>query len=470
MTTRPEQHGGPRTHGGGRRVAVAVAAAAAVLAVVVTACGTRLPDSAFDTTTVSPAPGPVTTAATNTASDVGVTPTSVKVGLVVSMTSPLGAEAFSGARYGVEAYFNALNRRGGVSGRTVEVVVCDDGATGAGNQECVRKLIEDDRVFALVGTVAFDYAGAAFVDERAVPDIGGQPIGNEYQTWGHLFSIYGTNTPRNGTVGYDGIIYGGTEVYRYFKEEQQARRAAVVAYNQADSLRFASYTEAGLKAEGFDVVVEQVALGVPNWDAVVLDMKARKVQLVFDALEATGNVNLCRAIDRNGMDLVAKVVTVQGWTDEVRTTYGDAPRCRNALWATSNTLNYDDTEFPVVRQFREELEASFPERMDKLSMWTVEGWAAAQWFTDAAASCGATLTRVCVEAFMNETIGYDGNGILQPRDFRVAPVSERTRPSRNCLNVARWSDDALDGRGGWVTQVEDMNQTCFEVPQIPYEG
>lgn len=459
-----------------RRVLRIAPAVAVAIAVVLSACGTRLPDSAFDTTTVpggrpgTAAPQPSTAPQQNTASDVGVTPTSVKVGLVVSMTSPLGGEAFSGARYGVQAFVDGLNRRGGVAGRTVELVVCDDGATGAGNQECVRKLVEDDAVFAFVGNVVFDYAGAAFVNDAAVPDIGGQPIGNEYQTYRHLFSIYGTNTPRDGTVGYDGVLYGGTEIYRYFKTEQRARRAAVVAYNQADSLRYAQYTADGLEAEGFGVVVEQVALGVPNWDAVVLDMKDRGVQLVFDALESTGNVNLCRAIDRNGMDLVAKVVTVQGWTDEVRSTYADAPRCRNALWATSNTRNYDDTQYPPVRQFRDDMEASFPERMDRLSMWTLEGWAAGQWFADAAESCGAALTRVCVEAFLNDTVGYDGHGLLQPRDFRVTLLSERTGRTRNCLNVARWSDDAQDGRGGWVTQVEDMDENCFDVPEIAYEG
>jgi branched-chain amino acid transport system substrate-binding protein len=54
---------------------------------------------------------------------------------------------------------------------------------------------------------------------------------------------------------------------------------------------------------------------------------------------------------------------------------------------------------------------------------------------------------------------------LIPRDF----VVQRPEPTiRNCLNVARWQDSANGGRGGWVTQVKDMDTDCFTVPNIAY--
>ena len=100
----------------------------------------------------------------NTASDVGVSPTDITVGLIVTKTSPLGAETFSGPVYGVQAFVAALNTRGGINARTVRLVVCDDGATGAGNRRCVRKLIDDDKVFALVGNSILTYSGADYVN------------------------------------------------------------------------------------------------------------------------------------------------------------------------------------------------------------------------------------------------------------------------------------------------------------------
>ena len=64
------------------------------------------------------------------------------------------------------------------------------------------------------------------------------------------------------TIGWDGKLYGGTEVYRWFKERVSARRAGVVFYNVAPSQRFAQYQELGLRAEGYDVRMEQINLGL----------------------------------------------------------------------------------------------------------------------------------------------------------------------------------------------------------------
>src|SRR6185437_6372167 len=104
------------------------------------------------------------------------------------------------------------------------------------------KLIDRDHVFAFAGTSAFQYAGASYASQKDVPDIGGQPIGNAYDQYQHLYSICGSSYARNGTVGFHGKLYGGTEVYRYFKQNLGAKIAEVVAYNQADSLRFADLT------------------------------------------------------------------------------------------------------------------------------------------------------------------------------------------------------------------------------------
>ena len=43
----------------------------------------------------------------------------------------------------------------------------------------MHKLIDDDKVFAFVGNSIFDYGGASYVQQRAVPDVGGQPVPEE---------------------------------------------------------------------------------------------------------------------------------------------------------------------------------------------------------------------------------------------------------------------------------------------------
>ncbi|MFF8017547.1 ABC transporter substrate-binding protein [Streptomyces sp. NPDC007929] len=424
------------------RSRAAEAIAAALLLALSAACGSRLPESDFTHDDRTPAPRDAAP---------------LRVGIITSATSPVGGSAFTGPRDGARAFFDRLNARGGIDGRRVEVRACDDGGSGVGNNECVHKLVEEDEVVALVATTALDYAGASRVSRAGVPDIGGQPIGAAYDTYPHLYGIYGSLAPRDGTPGWDGKLYGGTEVYRYFKREHGARTAAVVSYNQSASAGYARLVERGLRAEGYQVVTEQVDFALPNFRAVAADLKERGVDLVFDAIDAHGNARLCQAMDETGAHVTAKVTNVQNWTSTVADDYKDAPRCRNALWATGASRNFEDTGNPAVREFREATED-----LKTHSQWQLEGWAAARWFTDAATSCAATgITRACVDAHMDRSEGYTAQGLLLPVRFDRLPEPPRT--SRTCLSVARWQDGK-----GWVSQ-GDMNRTCFTVPQLAYQ-
>ncbi|MFE3498817.1 ABC transporter substrate-binding protein [Kitasatospora sp. NPDC059160] len=425
-------------------------------------CGTRLPDGAF-TARATPAPG----AGGNPSFDTGVSATAIRIGIVTSLTSPVGSEVFSGPRYGAQAFFQALNDRGGLHGRTVEVVTCDDGGSGIGNQDCVHRLVDQAHVFALVSGSVLDYAGAPYVSGKAVPDVGGQPIGTAYDRWPHLYGIYGSAAPRDGrAVGWNGTLYQSTEVFRFFKQRLGADSAAVVAYNQADSARYAGQLKAGLEAEGYRVLLQTVDFALPNFQAVAAAVRADGSQLLFDAMDSRGNAALCRALDEAGVSVAAKVTTVQNWSESVRTDYAASPNCRNALWATSSSQNYEDEQHPAVHDFRAAMARSYPDRADRLSAWELEGWAGAQWLADALDSCGAAPTRVCVEAFLNRAEPYDAHGLILPASF--VPQPPPSGPTRACLNVARWQDSAGGGRGGWVTQVPAMTTDCFDVPQLPY--
>ncbi|MEV2217861.1 ABC transporter substrate-binding protein [Streptomyces sp. NPDC050997] len=425
-----------------RRSRAAEAVVAVLLVAVGTACGSRLPESDFeDRDRATPAQDS----------------TPIRVGIITSATSPVGGDTFTGPRDGAKAYFERLNARGGVDGRRVEVRECDDGGSGVGDNTCVHRLIDEDKVVALVATTALDYAGASRVSRARVPDIGGQPIGPAYDTYPHLYGIYGSLAPRDGTTGWSGRQYGGTEVYRYFKREHGARTAAVVSYNQAASAAYASLIERGLKAEGYRVVTEQVDFALPNFRAVAADLKEQGVDLVLDAIDTHGNARLCEAMDDAGVEVTAKVTNVQNWTSTVPDDYKDAPRCRNSLWATASSRNYEDTGHEAVREFRDATRT-----LKTHTQWQLEGWAAARWFTNAARSCAASgVTRACVDAFMNRSEGYTADGLLVPVVFERLATPPKSR--RTCLSVARWTD----GRG-WVSQ-GDMNSTCFDVPQLPYQ-
>jgi branched-chain amino acid transport system substrate-binding protein len=436
------------------------------------ACGTRLPESAF-----TPAPTPVASgvssppsstsaspATGNTASDVGVTPTTITIGQIASTTNPFDPQAFTGPTDGIEAFVRYTNAHGGVHGRQLVLRTCNDQGSSIENNVCVHTLIDKDHVFALVSNAAIDYAGASYVNSQNVPDIGGQPIDNAYNSYRNLFDIYGESYPRNGRPGLDGKLYGGTEVYRFFKERfpHVPLKAGVVEFNQSDSERFGNSIAQGLRIEGYTVLVKVLNFALPDYNSAAIAFKHAGVQYAYDALDSTGNVKLCDALDQNNVTLTAKVLTTQAWNQSVNSDYASAPKCRNELWVTGNTRNYEDTQYPQVAEFRQQMTADGDGGSRQLSDWALEGWAGGLWFADAARSCGAQLTRTCVDAFMNRSKPYDGDGLLTPRRF--TDLSVEPKFVHDCINVARW----VSSHDAWITQIANMDTNCFRVPNFSY--
>lgn len=442
-----------------------VRATAAAALVLVAGCGTRLPDSAFRSAAPTPAPSQTASAP---GPDVGVSASAIRIGNIVSRTNFFDPRAFVGPYQGVKAFVDDLNARGGINGRRLILDTCDDHGSASVNVECVRRLVDRDHVFALVGNAILNYGGASLVEERGVPDIGGEPIDTAYLRYSHLFDVVGESYPRNGTVGFDGILNAGTDVYQYFKQRYPTvpLRAGIVNYNQGDSRRYAQSIAAGLALLGYRVTRTEVNFALPDYDSAVIAMKHAGVRYVYDALDRGGNERLCKAIDDNRLSLVAKITTTQSWDASVASDYAGSPVCRNVIFATGGTANYDDTTIAGVARFRAAMARNGWNTPSAMSEWALEGWAGAQWFADAAASCGQDLTRRCVEDFMKRPTPYDGHGLLIPRSFAVGVAD--AREARGCLNVVRWSDAANAGRGGWVTQVDDMNINCFVGPVLHY--
>lgn len=81
----------------------------------------------------------------------GVTPDSVLLGQSAKLSGSAGT--FSGRQYrdGLMLAFGAANRAGGVHGRRIELVTLDDQNEATKARDNTRTLIEDKRVFALVG-------------------------------------------------------------------------------------------------------------------------------------------------------------------------------------------------------------------------------------------------------------------------------------------------------------------------------
>jgi branched-chain amino acid transport system substrate-binding protein len=103
----------------------------------------------------------------------GVTPTSVSVGQSAAFTGP-AAQLGIQMRDGMKAYFDHVNAQGGVNGRKIQLVTRDDTYESKLAADNTRKLIDEDKVFALIGYVGTPTSAAALpiFTEAKVPFIG----------------------------------------------------------------------------------------------------------------------------------------------------------------------------------------------------------------------------------------------------------------------------------------------------------
>src|ERR1700688_2617838 len=95
-------------------------------------------------------------AATNTlhasADEVGVSPDRILFGQAAALEGPSSALG-RGMRQGILAAFAEINARGGVHGRKLELISRDDGYDPDRSIMQTVKLLDEDKVFALIGAV-----------------------------------------------------------------------------------------------------------------------------------------------------------------------------------------------------------------------------------------------------------------------------------------------------------------------------
>src|ERR1700674_5859366 len=89
----------------------------------------------------------------------GVSADKVVFGQATALEGPASALG-QGMKLGLEAAFAEINKAGGVKGRKLELKSVDDGYEPTKSIEAVKKLLEEDKVFAIAGAVGTPTAAA----------------------------------------------------------------------------------------------------------------------------------------------------------------------------------------------------------------------------------------------------------------------------------------------------------------------
>ena len=103
--------------------------------------------------------------------DPGASDTEIKLGQTMPYSGPLSGFATLGKAE--IAYFAMINEQGGVNGRKIKMLSLDDGTSPPKTVEQTRKLIEDDQVLAISGSLgtATNAAIQKYLNTKKVPQL-----------------------------------------------------------------------------------------------------------------------------------------------------------------------------------------------------------------------------------------------------------------------------------------------------------
>ncbi|MCQ4208661.1 ABC transporter substrate-binding protein [Streptomyces longispororuber] len=338
----------------------------------------------------------------------GVTADSIKVGGIVSMTTASGYSK-KDTDLGARARFDRANAEGGINGRTIDYLGAeDDGQDPAKNLAAARKLVQQDKVFAIAPMSSVTFSGADFLQKQKVPTFG----------WGTLPSFCGPTY----IYGFGGCMVpmpGGTisqtwpEGLKNVTGGAAGRTVAILA-NDNDAGTFAirtykqSFASAGYKVTYAKASVP--ATSVPSdWSAYTKELLrsdgGKAPDVVVSVMQTPYNIGLFTAVKRTGFKgvltdptdydpgLLAKSATKQA-LDGIHVLLSFAPF---------------ESSTPAMKQFKADIKKAAGGKDVPLNMHMMTGYMSADLFLSIAGKAGKDLT---VASFQKAADGFSDAGTM----------------------------------------------------------
>lgn len=207
--------------------------------------------------------------------DPGVTDTEIKIGNTNPYSGPASAYGTIGRAH--SAYFDMINEQGGVNGRTVNFVSLDDGYSPPRTVEQIRKLVEEEQVLFLAGTLGTPTNTAIhkYVNAQQVP---------------HVFVNTGASkwdNPENfpWTMGFNLSYPNEAKIYSmYLLENKPDAKIAILYQNDDYGKDYVHGLKDGLGDKADSMIVAEASYEVtdPTVDSQIVSLQASGADTFFN--------------------------------------------------------------------------------------------------------------------------------------------------------------------------------------------
>lgn len=181
--------------------------------------------------------------------DPGVSSTTILIGGTSPLTGP--AASYASVARGAKAYFDSVNAKGGVAKRKIEYRIADDGYNPGQTVQAVRRLVEQDRVFAIFNALGTEHNLAIrdYLNQLGVPHLF---AASGATTWGRDAARYPWTIGFQPSYAAEGQTYG-----RYLATTQRKAKIAVLFQNDDYGKDLLAGLKRGLGRSGSRVVAAQ---------------------------------------------------------------------------------------------------------------------------------------------------------------------------------------------------------------------
>jgi branched-chain amino acid transport system substrate-binding protein len=341
----------------------------------------------------------------------GVYPDRIVVGGLASQTGPLPAD-FAPVLTGAQVYLDMVNDQGGVYGRRIDFSYKeDDQSSPSVDATQARKLVDQDKVFAVVAVATPSFSGATYLASHNVPTFGLNVNPNSQWLAGpSMFGNTGSYTD-----------FAGPQLQGAFLAEQHhVKAAAVLTYNVAQSQQGCQSVINAFRRYDIPLAFEDTSIPAPATDlhADVSRMKSAGVDMVVSCMDVGGNILLSNTMQQSGMRRAT-----QYWFDgyNVGTLQQNAAAMQGVYFLLQH-VPFEVTSlypgvYPGMDQFQAMLRRYAPGTPP--SEATLAGWTSADLFVTGLRAVGRDVTRSRVVAALNRISHYTANQILAPIDWRT---------------------------------------------------
>lgn len=296
----------------------------------------------------------------------GVTDTEILMGQTVPYTGPLASVGINNGGAAVAAV-KLLNDRGGVNGRKLRLLSLDDGYLPPKTLELTRKMVEQDRVAFIYGSLGTGplSAIAPYLTERKMPHIMFQAGTDKFYT--REFPVMVPYLPR---YGYMAALFA-----KWLQTEKPNAKIAFLYQNDDFGLNFLDGLKAALGANAANVVKSaSFEVRDPSVDSQVISLAETKADVLF--LASVPGRPVSQAI-RKATDLGWKPTFMIPLTTNDPQTVLQPAGLENAVGAISSAMLKDPNDpdvqnDPDVKEWHAWMDAYAPQADKRNLGWRYE--------------------------------------------------------------------------------------------------